>query len=125
MSKRRAKQPEPPPDPAIPHAEQTPATDFQVSFSEEADGDLAAISDAGTREVIIRRALELNHEPLSQGKPLRDDLKTYRSIRAAGQRYRVVYQVAVSEGAVTVVVIGIRREGHKSDVYKRASKRLG
>jgi mRNA interferase RelE/StbE len=75
--------------------------------------------------VIIRRALELNHEPLSQGKLLQGGLKTYRSIRAAGQRYRVIYQVAVSEGAVTVVVVGIRCEGNKKDVYKLASKRLG
>lgn len=124
MNKRRAKQIKPIPGPAVPHGEQTPSANFQVSFSEEADGDLAAISDVATREVVIRRALELRLEPLSQGKSLRGDLKTYRSVRAAGQRYRVIYQVAVSAGAVMVVVVGIRREGHRSDVYKIASKRL-
>lgn len=125
MNRRKVKPPELKPDPVVPLGEPTLAAVFQVSFSEEADGDLAAISDAATREVIIRRALELDHEPLSQGKPLQGDLKTYRSIRAAGQRYRVIYQVAVSAGAVTVVVVGIRCEGNNKDVYKVASKRLG
>lgn len=124
MNKRREKKTEPTLNTATPAPEQTPAAHFQVSFSEEADGDLADISDVATREVVIRRALELRLEPLSQGKPLRGDLKTYRSVRAAGQRYRVIYQVAVSAGTVTVVVVGIRREGHKSDAYKIASKRL-
>jgi len=105
-------------------SEQTTSVRFQVSFSEEADSDLAAISDMATREVVIRRALELRLEPLSQGKPLRGDLKAYRSVRAAEQRYRIIYQVAVNAGTVTVVVVGIRRKGHKSAVYKIAGKRL-
>ena len=45
-------------------------------------------------------------------------------VRAAGQRYRVVYQVALLEGVVTVVVVGIRKEGDRRDAYRVASKRL-
>ena len=58
------------------------------------------------------------------GKPLIGDLKNFRSLRAAGQRYRIVYQVAVQAGLVIVVVIGIRKEGDKRDVYAIAGKRL-
>ncbi|WP_034405250.1 type II toxin-antitoxin system RelE/ParE family toxin [Deinococcus sp. RL] len=93
-------------------------------MTDEADNDLAQISDAATREVVLRRALALREEPLKQGKPLQEPLKHYRSVRAAGQRYRIVYQVAVSAGQVIVVVIGIRKQGSKRDVYAVAERRL-
>lgn len=96
---------------------------FQVSLTDEADHDLAQISDAATREAIVRRALELGREPLKLGKPLTGKLQNFRSLRAAGQRYRIVYQVAVQAGRV-VVVIGIRKAGDKRDVYAVAAKRL-
>lgn len=99
---------------------------YTVSLTAEAAADLEDISDTATREVILRRASELQNEPLKQGKALTGDLKTYRSVRAAGQRYRLVYQVVVHTGTgqVIVVVIGIRKEGNKRDVYRVASKRL-
>lgn len=97
---------------------------FEVALTQEADADLEAIRDTRTRAAIIRKAFELENEPMAKGKPLRADLKDYRSIRAAGQRYRIIYQVGILEGVVTVVVIGIRKEGDKRDAYRVASKRL-
>ena len=91
--------------------------DFAVKFTPEAGEDLAAISDRATVEVIVRRAFALKQEPLKQGKPLRGPLKNYRSVHAAGQRYRIVYQVAVEAGQVVIVVIGIRKAGDKTDAY--------
>jgi mRNA interferase RelE/StbE len=99
--------------------------DFEVKFEDAADQDLAAISDQGTVEAIIRRAFELKQEPMKQGKPLKGGLKDYRSVRAAGQRYRIVYQVAVEAGRVVIAVIGIRKAKDKKDVYAMAAKRLG
>ncbi|MHA0044397.1 type II toxin-antitoxin system RelE family toxin [Deinococcus sp. PEB2-63] len=98
--------------------------EFQVSLTEDADADLAEISDAKTRAAILRRALALQHDPLAQGKALTGNLKNYRSLRAAGQRYRILYQVAMQAGQVVVVVIGIRQEGSKRDAYAVADKRL-
>lgn len=98
---------------------------FEVAFTEEVDTDLEAISDTRTRTAIVRKAFELETEPMAKGKPLSGELKNYRSIRAAGQRYRIIYQVGVLEGRVTVVVVGIRKEGDKRDAYRVASKRLG
>jgi mRNA interferase RelE/StbE len=72
-------------------------TEFKVNFTKAAEADLASISDQGTVEVILRRSLELRLEPMKQGKPLQGELKNYRSVRAAGQRYRIVYEVAVLE----------------------------
>jgi mRNA interferase RelE/StbE len=67
-------------------------------------------------------------------------LKGYYSVRAVGQCYRVVYKIQVLElepekpkqkdkqpvidRVVTVLVIGIRKEGSKQDVYAIARKRL-
>lgn len=89
-----------------------------------AENDLEAITDVRTRKAIIRKAFDLDTEPDKQGKQLSGDLSVYRVVRAAGQRYRVVYQVATLEGVVTVVVVGIRKEGDKRDVYRVAGKRL-
>ncbi len=98
---------------------------FEVIFTAEVDRDLEAISDVRTRNAVIRKAFDLEHEPDKQGKQLGKDLADYRVVRAAGQRYRVIYQVATLEGVVTVVVVGIRKEGDKRDVYRVAGKRLG
>lgn len=97
---------------------------FQVIFNEEADSDVGEISDMTTRAAVLKRAYALATEPTQQGKALRDDLKGVRSVRAAGQRYRVLYRVFEQAGRVVIVVVGIRQEGSKKDVYKVASKRL-
>ena len=112
----------------------TPSTDspprttpsFQVSLTEEAEQDLAQISDAATQRAILRRALELRRDPLHLGQPLTGSLKHFRSLRAAGQRSRIIYQVALNAEtrAVVVVIIGIRKDGDRRDASAVASKRL-
>ena len=98
---------------------------FRVQLTDAARDDLRAVGDTRTRQAVFSRALALDAEPLAQGKALGGDLKGFRSVRAAGQRYRVLYRVGVQAGVVTVVVIGVRKEGDKQDVYRLASKRLG
>ena len=100
---------------------------FTVILTDEARADLLAVSDQRTVQAIGNRIDSLETDPVQLGKPLLDDLKGYYSTRAAGQRYRVIHQVAVESDtrAVVVVVIGIRQEGNKKDVYKIASRRLG
>lgn len=116
---------------------------YRVEFSEDADGDLEDISDNRVRTTIIKRAFELRDEPEKQGKPLTGDLKGLHSVRAVGQRYRIVYRIRVLEvkptptkgqeknvaptvdRVVTVVVVGIRKDGSKHDAYEIARKRLG
>ena len=101
------------------------ADTFIVIVNNDAERDLDAVTDARTYEAISRKIRGLEQEPQKQGKQLSGDLAAYRVVRAAGQRYRVVYQVATLEGVVTVVVVGIRKEGDKRDVYRVAGKRLG
>ncbi|HZU03267.1 MAG TPA: type II toxin-antitoxin system RelE/ParE family toxin [Ktedonobacteraceae bacterium] len=88
---------------------------------------LAAIKDTRIKEGISRGINALEYDPDKQGKPMTDDLAGYRSIRAVGQRYRILYRVETEQVIVVVVALGIRKEGSKTDVYALAKKlaRLG
>ena len=66
------------------------------------------------------RLRRLEYEPEKQGKPLAEDLEGYRSIRAVGQRYRIIYKIEEERVVVLVVMVGIRKEGDKKDVYTQA-----
>lgn len=98
---------------------------FTVELNNQAQADLRAISDKRTQRAISEGLLRLETEPAKRGKPLTDDLAGYYTIRLGGQRYRAVYSISISQGVVTVVVIGIRKAGDKRDVYRVASKRVG
>ena len=111
-------------------------TRFEILLTQQAEADLNAISDTRTATAIEKRIDKLETDAVALGKELQGDLSGYYSVRAAGQRYRIVYGVASIEatepsdpreadGIVTVLVIGIRKEGDKRDVYRVASKRLG
>jgi mRNA interferase RelE/StbE len=88
---------------------------------------LAAIKDTRVRESISRRINALENDPERQGKPLSDELTGYYSIRAVGQRYRILYKLEAEQVIVVVVALGIRKQGDKKDVYALAKKlaRLG
>ena len=85
------------------------------------------ISDRRIQEKLLERMTALAGDPELQGKPLGDDLAGYRSVRAMGQRYRVIYRVERAAVVVVVVAAGIRKEGSREDVYRVAAKliRLG
>lgn len=85
---------------------------------------LRGIADRRIRRQIADRIDGLTSDPEKQGKPLRGELSEYRSLRAAGQRYRVLYSVEKDRLIVAVVAIGIRREGSREDVYVLAKKLL-
>ena len=68
------------------------------------------------------RINQLKIDPEKQGKALVDNLAGLRSIRAVGQRYRVVYQVQASAIVILVVGIGLRKDGDKKDIYRILGK---
>jgi mRNA interferase RelE/StbE len=83
---------------------------------------LKGITDRRVRDIIVKRIDDLAEEPEKQGKPLVAELSGYRSIRAAGQRYRIVYRIANDKITVYIVAAGIRKEGSSSDIYNLAKK---
>lgn len=86
-----------------------------------------AIRDTRIRDSINKRIDGLEYEPEKQGKPLSEELTGYRSIRAVGQRYRIIYKLEAERVVVLVVTIGIRKEKDKKDAYEMANRlaRLG
>lgn len=95
---------------------------YAVEITEEALEMLEEIQDRRVRKKLLERIGKLTDEPEKQGKPLVDELAGFRSVRAVGQRYRIVYEVQGDQVRVIVVGIGIRREGHRSDIYERMAK---
>ena len=83
---------------------------------------LKSITDRRVRDLIVKRIDELTEEPEKQGKPLVAELSGYRSLRAAGQRYRIVYRVANDKIIVYIIAVGIRKEGSSTDIYNLAKK---
>jgi mRNA interferase RelE/StbE len=57
-------------------------------------------------------------------KLLIGELAGFRSVRAVGQRHRIVYRVERREVTVLIVAVGRRRSGDKSDIYELARKLL-
>ncbi|MBI4056057.1 MAG: type II toxin-antitoxin system RelE/ParE family toxin [Elusimicrobia bacterium] len=100
---------------------------WQIELTLKAHEMLSAILDKRIREKISERINGLSHDPEKQGKPLLGDLSRYRSLRAVGQRYRIIYRIEQKKVIVLVVAVGIRKEDDKKDIYTLAKKliRLG
>ncbi len=85
---------------------------------------LAGVKDRREQEKLRDRIDQLRIEPEKQGKALVDNLSGFRSIRAVGQRYRIVYKVEPDRVVVVVVGLGRRKEGDKKDIYAILEKLL-
>lgn len=83
---------------------------------------LEAISDRRIREKIRDRIDGLAHDPEQQGYPLGGNLAGIRSLRAVGQRYRILYRVERAKVLVIVLAVGLRKEGDRHDIYRLAQK---
>jgi mRNA interferase RelE/StbE len=101
--------------------------EWEIVILPTAKKHLKAILDQRIQRSINECIEWLGEEPEKHGKPLTGSLAGYRSIRAFRQRYRVVYEVDTEQKKVLIHIVGIRREGDKSDVYALAKKilRLG
>jgi mRNA interferase RelE/StbE len=93
-----------------------------VQVVREAQEQMAAIKDNRIRASITKRIDGLQFEPDKQGKALKDELEGYRSIRAGGQRYRIIYKIEEEQVLVLVVTVGIRKGGDRKDVYEITKK---
>jgi mRNA interferase RelE/StbE len=100
---------------------------WKIILTEPARIHLESIKDTRIKEQISRRIDALAENPDKQGKPLGEELFDFRSVRVVKERYRVIYKIKKEEIIVLVVMIGIRKEGDKKDVYALAKKlaRLG
>ena len=100
---------------------------YRLVITPRARGMLKAVTDRRIREKLGSVIDSLAPDPELRGKPLDEDLAGYRSVRAVGQRYRIIYRVERTIVTVVVVAAGIRKEGSREDIYRVAEKliRLG
>jgi mRNA interferase RelE/StbE len=95
---------------------------WRILLTPTARTHLQAITDMRVRKAIANRIDELKQDPETRGKPLFEELAGYYSIRAVGQRYRIIYQIEHRTIVVHIVALGIRKEGDKHDVYLLAKR---
>ena len=80
------------------------------------------IPDRRVREKLAGVIDRLAEEPEKQGRALLGELAGYRSIRAVGQRYRIIYRVEKDRVIVVIMAIGLSKEGDRGDIYALARK---
>lgn len=95
---------------------------WNVQTTPYAQNQLANIKDTRIQEQIRKRIRALADDPDKQGKLLGDDLIDLRSVRAVKERYRIIFKVEKEKIVVLVVLVGMRKEGAKKDVYAVAQK---
>jgi mRNA interferase RelE/StbE len=97
---------------------------YSIQFTEASKAALASIPDKRIQQGILTRIAKLKDEPEKQGKALIGSLDGYRSVRAVAQRYRIIYRIEADDILVIVIMLGLRKEGDKKDVYNLAKKLL-
>jgi mRNA interferase RelE/StbE len=102
----------------------TNRAEWQIEVTETAAKMIRTITDVRVRRKVLDAIGGLKHDPELKGKPLVGELAGFRSLRAVGQRYRILYTVRAETIVVYVVAAGIRKEGDKSDIYTLARKLL-
>lgn len=100
---------------------------WSILLSAHARQSFSRITDQRVRAALSKRIDALAESPEQQGKPLGDDLAGYRSVRAVGQRWRIIYRLENDRIIVVVVALGLRQGRDRDDVYSRLKRmiRLG
>ena len=83
---------------------------------------LADIRDRRIRQQIITKLQAVQRDPTVMGKPLVGELKGCYSVRAAAQRYGMIYRLADDRLIVLVIAVGIRRADDRGDIYEVARR---
>lgn len=94
---------------------------YRIRLTRLAAENLKSI-DKPAQTQLLAKIEKLKEAPLLLGKSLKGPLQEYRSIRATGQRYRIIYKVLEEEIIVIVIAVGIRKEGDKKDIYELMKK---
>lgn len=95
---------------------------YQVTIQPTALKMLKTVKDRKVQSKLKASIDRLSIDPEQQGKALTGDLIGYRSLRAVGQRYRIIYQIRENQVLVLVVAVGLRKQEDKKDIYTLAKK---
>ena len=97
---------------------------YQIYLTPQAKVMLEKITDRRIQLKIKERIDGLAVDPELQGKPLTEELLGFRSLRAVGQRFRILYKIEKKQVWVVVVALGLRKAGDKADIYQLAKRLL-
>jgi mRNA interferase RelE/StbE len=92
-------------------------TEYEIELTPVALEMLTGVKNQRHQKSLSDRIDKLKTDPEKQGKPLVEKLKGYCSVRAVGQRYRIIYKVELEKVVVLMVGVGLRKEGDKGDIY--------
>ncbi len=97
---------------------------YRIEITPAALDMIQGIKDRRITRQVVERIDRLQDDPEKQGKPLLGALSGYRSVRAAGQRFRVIFKIEDKTIVIVVIAIGLRKEGDKKDIYALARKMI-
>jgi mRNA interferase RelE/StbE len=80
------------------------------------------MQDRRIQAKIIKMIDDLAEDPEKKGIRLAAELDGYHCVRAARQRYGIIYRIGNEKVIVLVVAADIRREGDRKDIYALAKK---
>ncbi len=80
----------------------------------------ADLHDRSIQRKIIKTAEELRNEPEKQGKPLYGEFEGLRRVRFS--RYRIIYRADPQAAKATILALGLRKAGSRTDLYAMAAK---
>jgi mRNA interferase RelE/StbE len=95
---------------------------FQIEITLTALSMFNKVQDRRIRAKIIETIDGLAENPEEKGKPLIAELDRYHSVRAVGQRYRIIYRIDNEKVIVLVVAASIQKKGDRKDIYTLAKK---
>jgi mRNA interferase RelE/StbE len=100
------------------------ASEYAIEIAPTGYGSLRAIRNKKILGEIVQAIDALARHPETQGKALLHPLEGVRSIRAARDRYRILYRVDPESRRASVLLAGERRPGEERDVYAVAQRLL-
>jgi mRNA interferase RelE/StbE len=95
---------------------------WRIEITDAAFRMLEGVKDRRVQKAIRDRIDDLSSDPDKQGKALLGQLQGLRSLRAVGQRYRIIYRLEKDRIVVLVVAAGLRKDGDKGDIYALAQR---
>jgi mRNA interferase RelE/StbE len=95
---------------------------YEIEIAPTGYKSIKAVKNKGLRREIVKVIDERAHAPEEQGKSLMGPLEGVRSLRAARDRFRILYRVDTGSSLVSILLVGERAPGHERDVYALARK---
>lgn len=95
---------------------------WEIVLTPQARRMLGAVRDRRERALLIKPIDALGGDAEKQGKALLGELAGLRSVRAVGQRHRILFRVVRQRAEVISIALGRRRVGSASEIYALARK---